>query len=144
VPELERAGGLREEVAARAAHLALDEHERAAGALREALRGDVARGGREEVHLQLDGRRTVGLGVERLRAHAHRRVEDRHDGAAVRDVPAVHQFGIHVQARRDGPGFLGELADAEVRDVRDLDVESGGLAHTAENPPSTGMITPVM
>ena len=34
VPELERAGGLREEVAARAAHLALDEHERAAGALR--------------------------------------------------------------------------------------------------------------
>src|ERR1700726_2411043 len=128
---LESAHRPRDESAALIAHLAL-----AKGHGRRAMKGMTARGEAaaseprlHEARLHLDRDAATGARVERATGNGHRDVEQGHDDAAVRDVPAIEVARLQLQRDRRAPCLGREKLNAQIVDERNAGAERGWCSH---------------
>jgi hypothetical protein len=110
-------------------HLALAEGDRVAYVQAASLGRELAARDTDEGGLHLDGDDAERIRVEGARRERHRDVQQRHDGAAVGDVEAVHEIRAHFQHQHRAAVVLLHDLDAEMIRERDLAPEGLGNVH---------------
>ena len=128
---LESAHRPRDESSGLIAHLALAKSHRRRAMKRMTARGEAA--AREprlhEARLHLDRDAATGARVERPTGNGHRDVEQGHDDAAVRDIPAIEVARMQLQRDRRAPCSGREKLHAQILDERNVGAERVWCSH---------------
>src|SRR6202042_2301626 len=109
------------------AHLALAKSHRRRAMKRMTARGEAAarERGLYEARLHLDRDAAPGTGLERATGDGHRDVEQRHNDAAMCDVPAIEVAHMQLQRDRRAPCIGREKLHAQIIDERNDGAERG-------------------
>ena len=82
-----------------------------------------------EARLHLDRDAATGARVERPTGNGHRDVEQGHDDAAVRDIPAIEVARMQLQRDRRAPCSGREKLHAQILDERNVGAERVWCSH---------------